>query len=94
MQVLAAQPRHRWNAGVQHIAEQTKAPAPLVRSALASMVTAWNNDVRKAAQQATWHTKSHHSDRYETVTSPGHTTTPQPETGPGQPRRHPPGMGR
>ena len=52
VQVLAAQPRSRWTAGVEHIAATAGIPATLVRSALASMVSAWNADVRKAAQQA------------------------------------------
>lgn len=55
--VLAAQPPTQWTAGAEHIAEQTGLPASLVRSALASLVRAWNTDPRRAAthglQQAT-----------------------------------------
>ncbi|HEY3546200.1 MAG TPA: toprim domain-containing protein, partial [Propionicimonas sp.] len=50
--VLAAQPSKRWTAGVEHIAHHADLPPALVRSALASMVRAWNTDQRRAAQQA------------------------------------------
>ena len=52
VRVLAAQPTNRWTAGAEHIAEQAGLPPALVRSALASMVRAWNTDQRKAAQHA------------------------------------------
>ena len=73
VEVLAAQPRARWSAGVEHIAQHAKVPASLVRCALASMVKAWNNDVRRASQQASWQaakTAREHAGLYETVTSP------------------------
>ena len=52
VRVLAAQPSSRWTAGVEHIAQHADLPPALVRSALASMVRAWNTDQRRAAQQA------------------------------------------
>jgi DNA primase catalytic core len=53
VKVLAAQPPAQWNAGAEHIAEQTGLPPALVRSALASMVRARNADPRRATQLAT-----------------------------------------
>ena len=98
VQVLAAQPSSRWTAGVEHIAEQSRIPTALVRSALASMVTAWNADVRKAAQQATQQaaqTRSHNNPAatYETVSTnrPPMVDQPPPSS---TPRRPAPGIGR
>ena len=95
VQVLAAQPRARWASGAAHIAQQAKAPSSLVRSALASMVKAWNADVRKAAQHAAGQATRAAREQtgyYETVTSPTRLATEQPCTD--TPRRELPRMGR
>ncbi len=52
VQVLAAQPADRWAGGAEHIAERTGLPSAIVRSALASMVSARNADPRRATENA------------------------------------------
>ncbi|MCA0306335.1 MAG: relaxase domain-containing protein [Actinobacteria bacterium] len=52
VQVLAAQPAAQWAAGAEHLAERTGIPSTLVRSALASMVSARNADPRRATEDA------------------------------------------
>jgi DNA primase catalytic core len=49
--VLAAQPPDRWLPGCDRIAEQTGLPSGFIRSALVSMVRAWNTDQRRAAER-------------------------------------------
>jgi DNA primase catalytic core len=50
LRILAAQPTGRWTAGCEDIAERTGLPPVVLRSALASIVTARNADPRKATQ--------------------------------------------
>jgi conjugative relaxase-like TrwC/TraI family protein len=52
VRVLAAQSGDRWTSGAEHIARATGVPAVLVRTALADMVHAWNQNPRRAAIQA------------------------------------------
>ncbi len=49
--VLAAQPPHRWEPGVQDLARRLDLPAGYLRSALKQHVRAWNTDPRRAADQ-------------------------------------------
>ena len=104
MRILAAQPRARWTAGAEHIAQRAGIPATLVRSALASMVRAWNTDVRKAAKQAMagpHQTKQRAANQrtatptphYEQVTA-GPSRRPETERSPARPRTPDTGIDR
>ncbi len=52
VRILAAQPPSAWTAGAEHIATTTRQPAVIVRSALAAMVKAHNQNPRRAIDQA------------------------------------------
>jgi DNA primase catalytic core len=52
VRVLAAQPPEQWTAGAEHIAQRTGLPSGIIRSALAPSVRSWNNNSRKASEQA------------------------------------------
>lgn len=52
LRVLAAQPPGHWETGVHDIADRLPVPVSVLRTTLADLVTAWNEDPRGRAQVA------------------------------------------
>lgn len=50
LRVIAAQPPEHWEDGLQDIAERLPLPVTVLRTALADLVTAWNEDPHACGQ--------------------------------------------
>lgn len=50
LHVIAAQPSEHWENGLQDIAERVRLPVSVLRTTLADLVTAWNEDPRARGQ--------------------------------------------